>query len=75
MKNNIKTLAIVTFIIPLFSLMVSCTFDEVLDPNGPSMDGVLKNASKGQLNELVVAIESTSRNGILLYNGIKTVLR
>lgn len=64
MKYNIKTLAIVTFIIPLFSLMVSCTFDEVLDPNGPSVDGVLKNASKGQLNELVVAIESTSRNGI-----------
>lgn len=64
MKNNIKTLAIMTFIIPLFSLMVSCTFDEVVDPNGPSVDGVLKNASKGQLNELVVAIESTSRNGI-----------
>ncbi|MEO8774041.1 MAG: RagB/SusD family nutrient uptake outer membrane protein [Gelidibacter sp.] len=64
MKTNIKTLAIVTFIIPLFSLMVSCTFDEVVDPNGPSVDGVLKNASKGQLNELVVAIESTSRNGM-----------
>ncbi|RXJ50608.1 RagB/SusD family nutrient uptake outer membrane protein [Gelidibacter gilvus] len=64
MKNNIKTLAIMTFIIPLFSLMVSCTFDEVVDPNGPSVDGVLKNASKGQLNELVVGIESTSRNGI-----------
>ena len=64
MKTNIKTLAIVTFIIPLFSLMVSCTFDDVLDPNGPSVDGVLKNASKGQLNELVVGIESTSRNGI-----------
>lgn len=64
MKKNIKTLAIVTFIIPLFTLMVSCTIDEVLDPNGPSVDGVLKNASKGQLNELVVAIESTSRNGI-----------
>ena len=64
MKTNIKTLAIATFIIPLFSLMVSCTFDEVVDPNGPSVDGVLNNASKGQLNELVVAIESTSRNGI-----------
>jgi hypothetical protein len=35
-----------------------------LYPNGPSVDGVLKNASKGQLNELVVAIESTSRNGL-----------
>lgn len=64
MKNNIKSLTIVAFIIPLFSLMVSCTFDEVVDPNGPSVDGVLKNASKGQLNELVVGIESTSRNGI-----------
>lgn len=64
MKKNIKTLAIMTFIIPLLSLMASCTIDEVVDPNGPSVDGVLKNASKGQLNELVVAIESTSRNGI-----------
>lgn len=64
MKTNIKTLALLTFIVPLFSLMVSCTFDEVVDPNGPSVNGVLKNASKGQLNELVVAIESTSRNGM-----------
>ena len=64
MKNNIKSLTIVAFIIPLVSLMVSCTFDEVVDPNGPSVDGVLRNASKGQLNELVVGIESTSRNGI-----------
>lgn len=62
MKNNIKTLAIATFMIA--ALMSSCTFDEVVDPNGPSVDGVLKNASKGQLNELVVAIESTSRNGM-----------
>ena len=64
MKNNIKTIAIISFMIPLFALMVSCTFEEVVDPNGPSVNGVLKNASKGQLNELVVGIESTSRNGI-----------
>lgn len=64
MKTKIKTLAIATIILPIFALMVSCTFDEVVDPNGPSVDGVLNNASKGQLNELVVAIESTSRNGI-----------
>ena len=73
MKNNIKTLAIATFIIPLFLLTSSCTFDEVLDPNGPSVDGVLINATIGQLNELVVGIESTSRNGMgneILSNGI-----
>ncbi|MDX1363933.1 MAG: RagB/SusD family nutrient uptake outer membrane protein [Arenibacter latericius] len=64
MKNNIKTLVIMAFMIPLVSFMASCTFDEVIDPNGPSVDGVLKNASKGQLNELVVGIESTSRNGM-----------
>lgn len=64
MRTNIKTLTFIAFIAPLFLLMVSCTFDEVVDPNGPSVNGVLKNASKGQLNELVVAIESTSRNGM-----------
>lgn len=64
MKNNIKYLAIRVLVIPIVSFMASCTFDEVIDPNGPSVDGVLNGASKGQLNELVVAIESTSRNGL-----------
>ena len=42
----------------------SCEFDEVVDPNAPSLGGVQENATIGQLNELVVGIESTTRNGL-----------
>jgi len=42
----------------------SCSIDKVQDPDGPSVSGVQANASKGQLNELVVGIESTTRDGL-----------
>ena len=42
----------------------SCNIEEVVDPNGPSINGVEQNASKGQLNELVVGIEATLRDGL-----------
>ncbi|GAB5401107.1 MAG: hypothetical protein Aureis2KO_26920 [Aureisphaera sp.] len=47
-------------------LVTSCTFDEVVDPNGPSADGVQSEASIGQLNELVVGVESSARNGVAI---------
>ncbi len=46
----------------------SCSFDEQIDPNRPSLEGVLTNASQNQLNNLVVGIEATMRNG----HGIRT---
>lgn len=46
----------------------SCTFEEQVDPDGPSLEGVLTNASISQLNNLVVGIESTMRNSL----GIQT---
>ncbi len=46
----------------------SCTFEEQVDPDGPSLEGVLTNASIAQLNNLVVGIESTMRNNL----GIQT---
>ena len=66
MKNNIyiksylKVLAVIAFI---FSA-TSCSFDEQVDPNRPSLEGVLTNASINQLNNLVVGVEATMRNGI-----------
>ncbi|PKA98491.1 RagB/SusD domain-containing protein [Flavobacteriaceae bacterium MAR_2009_75] len=63
MKNTLTTfLKLSAF--ALFVMTASCSFEEVVDPNGPSVDGVLSGSSKGQLNELVVGIESTLRNGI-----------
>lgn len=63
MKSKIRTIKRILLILP-FLIMNSCTFDTVIDLDGPSVDGVLKNASKGQLNELVVGTESNLRNGL-----------
>lgn len=46
----------------------SCSFDEQVDPNRASLEGVLTNASVNQLNNLVVGVEATMRNGL----GIQT---
>ena len=46
----------------------SCTFDEQIDPNGPSLQGVLTNATSRQLNEMVVGVEARMRNSL----GIQT---
>lgn len=64
MKNNIiislRTISVIT----IFLFLSACTIDPVIDPNGPIVDGVKENASKDQLNELVVGVESTIREGM-----------
>ena len=40
------------------------TFDEEFDPNRPSLEGVLTDASVNQLNNLIVGIESGMRGGV-----------
>ena len=59
-KNYITiiTLLIVT------TISLSCTFDEEFDPNRPSLEGILTDASVNQLNNLVVGVESGMRSGI-----------
>jgi len=66
MKNILKTISTYGMAAMAVLAVSSCSFDEVVDPNGPSVNGVLANASKGQLNELVVGVESTLRNGIAI---------
>ncbi|MEL6810130.1 MAG: RagB/SusD family nutrient uptake outer membrane protein [Bacteroidota bacterium] len=68
MKNIVKNLTKYGWALIAVMLISSCTFDEVVSPNDPSVDGVLENASIGQLNELVVGVESSSRNSM----GIET---
>ena len=65
--KSIRTIKRILLVLP-FLIMASCTFETVIDLDGPSVDGVLKNASKGQLNELVVGTESNLRNGLGLIN-------
>jgi len=40
----------------------SCSFDEVLDPNNPSLEGVLTNASKAELQSLITGLEARHRD-------------
>ena len=63
MKSRIFIIKCILLVFP-FVMLSSCTFDTVIDLDGPSVDGVLNNASKGQLNELVVGTESNLRNGL-----------
>lgn len=51
-------------VLPSLLLINSCSFEETIDLDGPSVNGVEQNASKGQLNELVVGIESRLRNSL-----------
>ncbi len=46
------------------ALTTSCSFDEQVDPNRPSLEGVLTDASENQLNNLVVGVESAMRNSL-----------
>ncbi|EZH71892.1 glycan metabolism protein RagB [Aquimarina atlantica] len=63
-NNNKK----IRFIVGLLSFLAvtSCTFDEQIDPNRPSLNDVLSNASVSQLNNLVSAVESTMRNSLAI---------
>lgn len=63
MNSKIRNIKRILFVFSIV-IMSSCTFDTVIDMDGPSVDGVLKNASKGQLNELVVGTESNLRNSL-----------
>ncbi|MCT8339607.1 RagB/SusD family nutrient uptake outer membrane protein [Flavobacteriaceae bacterium TK19130] len=63
MKNIYKNIIRCSFLALLAISVIGCTFDEVIDPNGPSVDGVEANATIGQLNELVIGVESSFRFG------------
>ena len=45
----------------------SCKIDEIVDPNGPSVGGVLQDASKADLQNLVSGIESGMRDRMNTY--------
>ena len=50
--------------ITILTFTISCTFDEEFDPNRPSLEGVLTDASENQLNNLIVGVESGMRGGV-----------
>lgn len=62
--KNISGLALL--VCTTLFLFTSCTFDEQVDPNRPSLEGVLTGASQNQLNNLVVGVEAAMRNGLAI---------
>ncbi len=59
--KSIGGLALLVF---LGAFISACSFDEQVDPNRPSLAGVLTDASENQLNNLVVGVESAMRNSL-----------
>ncbi|MEL6274628.1 MAG: RagB/SusD family nutrient uptake outer membrane protein [Bacteroidota bacterium] len=57
--NKLTTLGLLCILF----VLSSCSFDEQTDPNGPSINSVLTNASLAELNLLVSGIEAQMRNG------------
>ncbi len=66
---KIKTIRLNHLLLALLLVgITSCTFEDQVDPNNPSLEGVLTDASVNQLNNLVVGVESAMRNSL----GIQT---
>ena len=51
----------------LFFTVTACEIDDQTDPNGPSINSVLNNASQAELNLLASGIEAGIRNGFDTY--------
>lgn len=51
----------------LLLVLPACEIDEQIDPNGPSINSVLSDASPSELNLLVSGIEGRIRNGFNTY--------
>ncbi len=49
------------FLLVCTSLVFACSVDEVVDPNNPSLGGVLNEASKAELQVLVTGLEARGR--------------
>lgn len=60
-KHYLTTISIIMF---SFIMTVGCNFldvEEVIDPNNPSSAGVLKDATRGELQNMVTGLESRHR--------------
>ncbi len=69
MKTSLYSLKRLCLVIgSAFLLAVpACNIDEILDPNGPSLEAILNNASKSDLQLVVTGTESLLRKEIYFY--------
>ena len=52
----------------------SCTIEDIPNPNGPSIEGVLVDATKSQLQTLVTGSENTLRSEIGFYYDVTAII-
>ena len=64
--HRYKSTGVIVLIAFFIAIITSCSFDEQVDPNRPSLAGVLTDASQNQLNNLVVGVESAMRNSLAI---------
>lgn len=68
MKRHINKILTLSFILSLLSFVPSgCSLEDEVDPNNPSLNGVLSNASISELNNIVTGSESGMRDAIEYY--------
>ena len=61
---HLKRIIFGALLLPVLAMLTtSCEFDAQTDPNGPSINSVLSDASVAELNLLVTGIEARMRNG------------
>ena len=66
LRAHIKIVA-VAICTGLVLQLSSCKIEDTINPNNPSLEGALSNATVDDLNNLVVGTESSMRNGLGTY--------
>lgn len=62
------------FSLSVFMLLFSCNIDELPNPNGPSIEGTLLDATKSQLQTLVTGSEDLLRQEVGFYYDVVSII-
>jgi len=65
------------FLLGFLLTLNACSFfevDDTIDPNAPAVETVLQNASRDQINQLAVGLQSSMRNGISNFYQVSGVI-
>ncbi len=69
-KKNIALFLMASFLMGSFG----CEIDEIPNPNGPDLDAIVNNATRGDLNALVTGIESLMADDIDFYYDVTGII-
>lgn len=67
MKKTMKKIFQIKITLLLLLIAQACSIDPVVDPNFPSVDAVKENASKAQLDGLIIGQVAAARNSLATY--------